>query len=403
MSRRIPSISLLTVNGPSTWPSIGLISSELVKSLRKLYPQIKTYRILESDQAPTKDDFWIVPVGMVHSQLMKWLKDNFPTPYHRPRIIFFLGGEGAKLGYNLYFHQELFRIDDEWIVSSHVEKNLLDHFFPANNRTHVLYYPVSKNFRPLKTAAEKRALRKKLNLPQQKSYSLLLYAGRISVQKNIFSLFDVLEKNPDFYLIICGDVDTLGFPHFDSDTKINLPILIVEEIAKRKLSARVEFRNFLSQVELKQMMQACDFQISLSAHYGEDFGYSIAQGLATGLKSILSYWGGHINWREFFKASDLTYIKLKWRGNIGSPELQEELKKPVKSKLEFHKVYEEHFRAGISAVISNKTFSDRKVNLHVSDELKHYWESFREGSRLSMFVSSDDEMFIRVVKFYQGE
>jgi glycosyltransferase involved in cell wall biosynthesis len=398
-------ISFLTVNGPSTWPSVGLVSAELKSSIKTLYPKIKEYRILESTPPPVKDDIWIVPVGMVHSHLMKWLRDNFKTAYQRPRIIFFLGGEGAKLCYNLFFHKDIFRVDDEWIVSSHVEKNLLDHYFPANNRTHVLFYPVSKKFVPLKSSAEKMALRKKLNLPLTKSKSLLLYAGRISVQKNIFALLDLLEKNPELYLIICGDVDTLGLPHFDSDTKINLPILIVEEISKRKLGDRIEFKNFLSQDELKKIMQSCDYQISLSAHYGEDFGYSIAQGLACGLRSVLTYWGGHINWKDFFKDSELTYIPLDWTKNpkMGKPLLNDLLKLPIKSKIDFAKSYQKHFKESFERIIANTTFNDRKINLVINDELINYWATIRITPRASMYLSSEDSHFQNVVKFYSGK
>lgn len=400
MTRKIPSISFLTVNGPSTWPSVGLVSSELIKNIKSLYPQIKTYRILDSAAAPIKDDVWIVPVGMVHHQLLKWLKDNFKTPYQRPRIIFFLGGEGAKLCFNLYFHQNLFRIDDEWVVSSHVEKKLLDHFFPGNHRTHVLFYPVSKQFKPISSVESKTTLRKKLNLPLAKP--LVLYAGRISVQKNIFSLLDVLEKNPKLHLIICGDVDSLGLPHFDSDTKVHLPILLVEEISKRKIGKRIEFRNFLSQVELREMMQACDYQISLSAHYGEDFGYSIAQGLAAGLKSILTEWGGHINWKDFFNERELTYIKLDWAGSMGSPILKDKVGLPKASKINFMKLYNQHFKDGFKNILFNNTFTDRKVVLDVSGDLVEYWDEFSKNPRASMYNSCEDKHFKRVVKYYEG-
>ena len=403
MISKISRISLLTVNGPSTWPSVGLVSHELINRLKEIYPQIKTFRILEQSSAPIKDDLWIVPVGMLHHQLLKWLKDNFKTPYQRPRIVFFLGGEGAKQCFNLFSHKDLFRLDDEWVVSSHVEKNLVDHFFPGNHRTHVLFYPVAKSFKPLKTFQEKMALRKKLNLPQSKSQSLMLYAGRISVQKNIFSLLDVLEKNPSLYLIICGDVDSLGLPHFNSDTKVHLPILITEEIAKRKLGKRIEFRNFLSQIELKQIMQACDYQISLSAHYGEDFGYSIAQGLACGLKTVLSAWGGHLNWKDFLKDNEISFVDLDWSGKLGIPILGKNLTLPKKQNISFNKDYQSHFKQHLKVIVGNKDYTNRSVHLKVSEDLNQYWESHKSTPRPSMYESSEDVNFRLVVRYYQNK
>jgi hypothetical protein len=400
MNKKNLSISMLTVNGPSTWPSVGLVSSELKKSIKSLYPQVKEYKILESTKRPVKDDLWIVPVGLVHHQLMKWLKDNFKTPYLRPRIIFFLGGEGAKLCYNLFFFKDLFRVDDEWVVSSYVEKNLLDFYFPGNHRTHVLFYPVAKKFQPLKSSTEKRALRKKLELPLAKT--LMLYAGRISVQKNIFSMLDMLEQNKEIFLVVCGDVDSLGLPHFESDTKVHLPILIVEEIAKRKLGARIEFRNFLSQDELLKTMQACDYQVSMSAHYGEDFGYSVAQGLATGLKTVLTHWGGHLNWKTFFKEDQLTYIGLDWDENpkMGKPKFSK-LKLPNKSKVDFQKSYQKLFKVELERIIKNRDLALRKIELVVNKELSEYWSELRKSPRSSMYLSSEDVQFKNVVKFYR--
>lgn len=400
MNKKNLSISLLSVNGPSTWPSVGLVSSELKKSLKALYPQIKEYKILESSKHPIKDDLWIIPVGLVHHQLMKWLKENFKTPYLRPRIIFFLGGEGAKLCYNLYFYKDLFRVDDEWVVSSHVEKKLLDYYFPANHRTSVLFYPVDKKFKPLKNNSEKLALRKKLNLPTSKA--LMLYAGRISVQKNIFSMLDFLEQHLEMHLVVCGDVDSLGLPHFDSDTKLHLPILIVEEIAKRKLGARIEFRNFLSQVELRKTMQACDYQVSMSAHYGEDFGYSIAQGLAVGLKSVLTHWGGHLNWKSFFKESEMTYIELDWEQNprMGIPKTRT-IKLPNKSKVDFQKIYQQQFKSELGKIIYNTEFKLRKIDPIVRAELTDYWNEIKNTPRSSMYLTSEDVQFKNVVKFYK--
>jgi hypothetical protein len=395
-------VSFLTVNAPSSWPSAGLVSKELRKSIEAIFPQIKDCKILETKKPSITDDLWIIPMGIAHTHTLHWLKTNFKSPYHRPRILFFLGGEGAKLCYNLYFFKDLFRLEDEWIVASHVEKKLLDNFFKNNNRTHVLFYPISKNFIPLKPAVEKKSLRKKLNLPQSKK--IILYAGRISLQKNVLYLLDILEKFNDLHLIICGDVDSLGLPHFNSGAKVHLPTLLLEELSRRKLSERIEFRNFLSQEDLKKVMQACDYQVSLSAHYGEDFGYSIAQGLGCGLKTILSHWGGHTNWKDYFNSQELTYVELDWKKDpsMGVPVLKNLLKLPINSKINFSLEYKKAFKEKFQKIISNSDFKNRSVQLIASESLKKYWDEIQKKPRDSMFLDSKDDAFKVVVDTYLG-
>src|SRR5690606_25160058 len=44
---------------------------------------------------------------------------------------------------------------------------------------------------------------------------------------------------------------------------------------------------------LQDFYQACDYVISLSTFYGEDYGLSLIEGLSQGLNCIATNWGGH--------------------------------------------------------------------------------------------------------------
>ena len=395
-------ISLLCVNGPSNWPSLSNVAPELISSLKSIFPQLKTFNIFDGIKPNISDQCWIFPVGMVQTDHLKWLRETFKTPYSRPRIIFFLGGEGAKLGHHLHFFKDVFRIDDEWVVSAQVEHKIINNFFPSNNRTHVLYYPVAKKFQPLKNLAEKKSLRQKINLPLSKK--ILVYAGRISAQKNIIELLSILEKFKNLHLVVCGEVDSLGVPHLNVGPTPHLPPILVKEIARRKLSNRVEFRGFLSQDDMRKVMQASDYQVSLSAHYGEDFGYSIAQGLACGLKTILSHWGGHLNWKAFFNPTQLTYIDLDWANGqvIGKPLLEKNWELPIKSSLDFNKSYREHFRTSLLKIIFESDYKNRSAVINVSPVLENFWKQMIQNPRSHLFLTTDDECFKIVRDAYNG-
>jgi hypothetical protein len=402
VQKAMQKVSIMMVNGPSNWPSLSDVVPELLLSIQSLLPQAKTYNIFNGKKPPISDELWIFPVGMVQADNLLWLRDHFKSPYARPRIIFFLGGEGAKLGHHLYFFRDVFRIDDEWIVSSVAEENLINAFFPDNQRTKVLHYPVAKQFVPAKGLAAKKKLRKELVLPQNKP--VMVYAGRISMQKNIVSLLDVLEKFKSLHLVICGEVDSLGIPHFPNQVNVHQPALLVKEIAKRKLSERIEFRGFLSQDNLRKVMQASDYQISLSSHYGEDFGYSIAQGLACGLKTVLSAWGGHLNWKKFFSAKELTYVALTWEKEalIGRPVIEKVMKLPVKTKNDFNKAYRSEFREQLKSIIFPSDYKNRKTKLMVSSVLSEHWEEVLKTPRHNLFLSPLDPCFKVVKDSYSG-
>ncbi|MBY0412699.1 MAG: glycosyltransferase [Bdellovibrionales bacterium] len=388
-------LSLININAPSAWPHLSNIQKSFKKHIVSLFPNIKDFQILSGKKPPIDDDLWIVPIGQTQPYLFSWLKKEFASPYKRPRMIFVLSGEGVKGGYSLYFHKELFRLDDEWLVSCEAEKKLLDSFFPGNNRTHILHYPVDPLFKP--TKRDKKDLRKKLKLPLTRP--IMLYAGRVSTQKNVFSLLDVLEKFKNLHIVVCGDADTFGLPHFNTAMAGHLPTEFITQIANRKLGDRIDFRGFVSQNELKEMMQACDYQISLSSHYGEDFGYSIAQGLCLGLKTVLTQWGGHLNWSKYFSAKELSYIPLEWSEGIGFPNIKDMIL-PKSSRINFPKEFHRDFSQQLFMIVTETDFTLRKINLVVSDEIAEYWSEVERENRTVMYKDHNDPLFLKVQKIY---
>jgi glycosyltransferase involved in cell wall biosynthesis len=399
--------TVMTPNAPAYWPSVSTIFPEFIRLLESIFPKIEKYDPLSEKHLPKKSDLWIFPSGTVQSYTLNWLRACYPNPQSRPPAIFLIGGEGAKLAYHLFHYRALFRPDDQWVVACEAEKALLEDFFPENGRTHVMYHPVASQFRPAKNGKAKQQLRKALGLPGREP--LMLYAGRLSQQKNLLPLFELLQLTPKLKLIICGDVDTVGVPHLQGAKPQHVPSAMIDQIRRLGLSKRVEFRPFLSQNDLRAMMQACDYQVSLSAHYGEDFGYSIAQGLCTGLKTILSNWGGHRNWMELHEKGHVSYVALDWSNGaeIGLPVLNEGFKLPERAlPPDFYRTYQrvirDQFMSILWVILQSALTPQTQGELRVDQELADFWGEVAKRPSAAMYSSTAHPLFKRVVRRYQG-
>ena len=400
--KNLTKISIIYPQIPAPWPSVSFVQPILVSIIQEIGLRAKTVNILDKSKPSLSDDLWVFPLGTVQIPILVWMNNSFKTPYNRPPALFFLGGEGAKLGYHLWHYRHLFRADDQWIVSSEAEKNLIDHFFPGNNRTSFLPYPTAKNFKPLKSKTEILKLRSKLKIAENKK--VILYAGRLSRQKNILSLLDLIESKKNYNLLFCGDIDLLGTPHLPAKEAPNISNSLIKEIGMRGLTKKIEFRPFQSQIELQKIMQVCDYQVSLSAHYGEDFGYSIAQGLACGLKTILSDWGGHRNWKFLEQEKSVSYVDLNWEKgiDIGVPDLNSLSTFPRNSPLNFSNSYNKEIKDKLKLLIYSPAMLVNNGPIVTHPEIKDFWDLNKKTPRSTMFISNEDTLFKKVVKAYQG-
>lgn len=121
----------------------------------------------------------------------------------------------------------------------------------------------------------------------------IVYAGRLTPQKNILSLlnsFTLARRiNPKLELKICGNFHDRDY-HLHH---INLSSNYRDTVLKTLESCKdVTYLGNLNQDGLLDLFRSSDYQVCVGTHHDEDFGYSIAQGLALGLDPILTDWGG---------------------------------------------------------------------------------------------------------------
>ena len=122
----------------------------------------------------------------------------------------------------------------------------------------------------------------------------LVYAGRITPQKNVLELLLTFREahafNPDLRLHIAGEFhDRMYHLH-----GYKVEIEKFKEAVKAALSSPgVIYHGQLGQSQLLELYSNCDYFVSMSTYHDEDFGMSACQAASQGLKLILSDWGGH--------------------------------------------------------------------------------------------------------------
>lgn len=147
--------------------------------------------------------------------------------------------------------------------------------------------------------------------PYQPSETInIIYAGRITPQKNIIELLKAFEQasklREDLRLHLAGDFHAREF-HLHSMESKGFKELFLEMVSN---NSHVTYHGNLNQNELRGLMAKSDYSISVSTYHDEDFGHSIAQGALNGHGLLLSNWGGHRNYIEYFGAKRFS-IKVR--------------------------------------------------------------------------------------------
>ena len=124
----------------------------------------------------------------------------------------------------------------------------------------------------------------------------LVYAGRLMVQKNVFELMhgflSALKLNPQLRLHIAGEFHDRGYHLHGIDIDFEGFKLEFQRLVDLS-EGTIIYHGFLSQEDIQRLNAQSDYVISMSCYHDEDFGISVAQSLAQGLRPILSDWGGH--------------------------------------------------------------------------------------------------------------
>lgn len=143
------------------------------------------------------------------------------------------------------------------------------------------------------------------NLPSQRSEDIndILFIGRISCQKNLHSLLIAFKKlkkeKPTLTLHLYGKEDELGSPNMEWKGEGYLAFL--NRVIKEETIEDVNFYGFVNRETIKETWRGKRFLFcSPSLHSDENFGMAALSALEIGGNVVLSDWGGHKNYLEYF-------------------------------------------------------------------------------------------------------
>lgn len=293
----------------SSWISCNSIKSNLIKSYQQAYPNSLVHYTSskESLQNITQTTQDLVKIFEKDSIDKIIFIDHDPCPAiliknlvkkineqveKKPSIYIHIYGDFT---FNLPYFFDLSYSKLFFITASERQTALVDRL--SNQPTSMnLFFPVDEN--RFNFSLEKRIeFRKRYNFKDNEL--VLLYTGRLSLQKNIEIIFKILEKitHRKIHLVLAGEFDDLGGRFFGANQAIGYYYQKVLHLINHS-HHQVSYIGKLEASEIINAYCGADIFISPSLYHDEDFGMAPAEAMASGLPSILTDWGGYASFHK---------------------------------------------------------------------------------------------------------
>jgi len=211
----------------------------------------------------------------------------------QPRFICFLHGNMSRGAPFMIRNYHYFKSTDILIGNCTADVTLARKFF-NNAQIRLLPFAFDESvFYPLEDA-HRQAIKAKLGFgPEEK---ILLYSGRITVEKNVHTImriFSVVQKLiPSARLILAGNEFNSPFAEFGVLT-VGIKRSLTRVIAKLGIDeGRVSFIGQKSPGELRDLYNIADAVVNMTLHHDENFGLAQVEAMACGTPVIGTNWGG---------------------------------------------------------------------------------------------------------------
>jgi len=316
-----PRVALMFSSNASAWTSCQVIVPNLERAYELLIPKNKLKKFSLSKNMGRGEIS-----DLVHS-VINYQPDEIIFIDHHPHPVKFL--KLLKVAYGrreipeLHFHLFgdftyfirnwvevaglLKKTKVKWICASERQASLVSSLIMNDKNTGVYHchFPVRDEYFYYDPKF-KMGWRKSLGI--KKNDFVILYTGRLSLQKNIISMLKLyykfaknLKNLP--YLLLAGNFDDLGAPFFGIHSPEGYYFSSCHsliEMLPKKFQKRIIFLGGLDSNYLRGIYHESDVFLSLSLHHDEDYGMSPAEALCCGMPVILSDWGGYasFNWGD---------------------------------------------------------------------------------------------------------
>jgi glycosyltransferase involved in cell wall biosynthesis len=403
-------ITIITTRQNFKWISM----QEVLPSLEQCWPETAVansyeYKLINIDEHPLRsimsfllqsDAIVIIAFNETIAKFMREVrvKMQLPIPF-----IFHLHGLAtiALWPFDHFKIMDSLTTGDAFIGTCEGDRHCLDLIF--ENHT---FYRIPYPFYPLDLK------------PALSPFSVFVYIGRLSDQKNIEALVNAYhllctedQTIPDFH--IYGAEDFLGSPNMaiaSSECLEELEILI----NSLNLDEKIIFKGFKTREEIFSEIGGNHIALSASTHSDENFGMAIMRSLSLGATAVITLWGGHIHFKEQFPESVIT-VPVSIENGRPQPDLfalKEAMKKALlienpdafylrQNSPDYFKP--ENVGHKFKKVLDNVHFSETKLS--VRPEIRKLFQQknkFTEDGQIQrIYESYSDLMAIRFLSAYK--
>jgi glycosyltransferase involved in cell wall biosynthesis len=203
-------------------------------------------------------------------------------------------GSLQKGGHWLYQNRTSFREWDSVVLNCVSCKEIYDEIVSGARMTPWVV-PFGIDTARFLPRPNKRELRQKYGVPSDAF--VMIYAGRISIQKNCHMLLGVLRearrKNPNVHLVVVGFFDDFYIAEFSSRPPPDSRTEFMRLVEAFDLSRNVTILEHQSDAsKYAELLALADVGINLTTLVSENFGYTAVEMQACGLPVVGTDWAG---------------------------------------------------------------------------------------------------------------
>lgn len=286
----------LALEFPQMMASVKQVYRSIVQALKEKHELINrpleyTYA-RKKEMGPINKAFLLecdVILGYVDQDLLEARElVNKHIPY-----LTLLMGQMSRGAPNLIFNFPNFKTTDLLIGNCTADLELVKLFF-RNAKTGLLPFAFDDSaFTPL-GAALRQAVRSQLGLSENDN--VIVYAGRLTIEKNVHTVFRIFrilqDRYPNLHLLVVGKAGNPPFFEFGVHT-VDVAAMLTRLVEKLGIDKRrVRYISEVDSERLRAIYGIADVVVNLTLHHDENFGLAQVEAMACGTPVVGASWGG---------------------------------------------------------------------------------------------------------------
>jgi len=211
----------------------------------------------------------------------------------QPPLIAFMLGSVSRGGSDLSVVWRHLKTTDVLVGNCAADIEIVRKFF-SNAQTRNLPFAFDESIFYPSPEPERQALRAEMGFGKEDK--ILLYAGRVTIEKNLHTLLRVFsvvhDLVPDLHLVIAGELDNVPFSKMGvyPVSVAGMVTRLIEELGLKAESVHILGRKNPSQ--MRDLYAAADVMVNMTLHHDENFGFAQVEAMACGTPVVGTAWGG---------------------------------------------------------------------------------------------------------------